>query len=81
MPPRLATSDSPDGKVLASAGLRDGTLRLWDVSTGREIATMRPPNGEPRAVLFTHDGRKLICSDGSDILIYDLHAYDGQVEE
>jgi WD40 repeat protein len=70
---------SPDGQFLASTGF-DDTLRLWDTASGREIATMRPPSGDPRAVLFTPDGGSLICSDDQDILIYDLHAYDEQIE-
>src|SRR5262245_4891340 len=31
---------SPDGKTLASSS-RDGTIKLWDVATGTERATLR----------------------------------------
>jgi RNA polymerase sigma factor (sigma-70 family) len=41
---------SRDGKLLA-AGLSDGTVRVWDVRTRKEIKTFRAdPNGEPSAV-------------------------------
>ena len=41
---------SRDGKLLA-AGLSDGTVRVWDVRTRKEVKTFRAdPNGEPSAV-------------------------------
>src|SRR5207245_7998092 len=50
-------SFAPDGETVASASL-DGTIRLWDVRTGRTMARFdRPP--EARGVTFTHDGNWL----------------------
>jgi RNA polymerase sigma factor (sigma-70 family) len=41
---------SRDGKFLA-AGLSDGTIRVWDVRTRKEVKNFRAdPNGEPSAV-------------------------------
>src|SRR5262245_58746250 len=63
---------SPDGAKLATAG-DAGVTKLWDVATGRELATIRQPDtaattraDEKRVshLTFSHDGKLLVTGTG-----------------
>ena len=54
----------PDGKTLASGSL-DRTIKLWDISTGRQVATLRGHHGGVRGLAVSRDG-KLLVSSGED---------------
>jgi WD40 repeat protein len=54
---------SPDGRELASASF-DGTVRVWDVATGKELRQLRGPLVEPQFVAYTPGGKHLVTTQG-----------------
>jgi hypothetical protein len=53
---------SPDGLRLASAH-PDGTVRLWDADTGKQLAVLQGHTGEVLAVAFSPDGSRIASAD------------------
>src|SRR5271166_2181283 len=49
---------APDGKVLASAGT-DKTVKLWDVASGKHLATLRGHSSLVLSIAFSPDGKTL----------------------
>src|SRR5262249_42268742 len=55
---------SPDGKILASGGQKDGNaVRVWDIATGKELPALEGNQGDTRALQFSDDGRTLRAAD------------------
>jgi WD40 repeat protein len=51
---------APDGKVVASIGQVDRSVRLWEAATGREVRAVATPHvNQPLALAFSPDGQRL----------------------
>jgi WD40 repeat protein len=65
---------SPDGKTLA-AGLSTGEVRLFDVASGWQVATLAGPGGAVRWLGFHPDGRSLVVAGSlkeNTVFVWDL---------
>jgi WD40 repeat protein len=62
-----AAACSPDGKTLAG-GCSDGAVKLWDIATGRELATLEGHTAAVYTVTFAPDGRAL-ATGGEDFTL------------
>ncbi|GJD18412.1 WD repeat protein with Ser/Thr protein kinase motif [Rivularia sp. IAM M-261] len=56
-----AVAFSPDGKILAT-GSDDNTIKLWNVDTGEEFATLTGHSWSITALVFSSDGKILISA-------------------
>jgi WD40 repeat protein len=59
-----------DGKLVASGGA-DKTVRLWDVTTGKEQRVLRHSN-PVRGVAFSSDGKKLVTADANKPVLWNV---------
>jgi serine/threonine protein kinase len=57
---------SPDGKHLATASY-DRTVRVWDVTTGKQILTLKGHTLGVNSVCFSPDGKRLASASGDRI--------------
>ena len=57
-PSVMSVAFSTDGRTLAS-GSQDKTIKLWDVSTGKELHTLSGHGKDVHSVVFSPDGRTL----------------------
>ena len=60
-----ALAFAPDGRTLATAGTRDGVVRVWDVGTGAERAALVGHTVPVFDLVFRADGRALASAGGT----------------
>jgi WD40 repeat protein len=66
-----AVAFSPDGKTLAT-GSHDKTIKLWDVKTGKEQATLEGHTHPVSSVTFSPDGKTLASGSENGVRLWDV---------
>lgn len=66
-----ALAFSPDGQWLAVGG-EDDYLRIWEVSTRRELHRLHGHEGATQALGFSADGRRLVSFGDGEGFVWDL---------
>jgi WD40 repeat protein len=72
----VSVAFGPDHKTIA-AGLRDGTIRLWDLGSGKQVQVLKGHTSGLRAIRYSSDGR-YIASGGKDTVLRLWNAQTGE---
>ena len=64
---------SPDGKTVALAGGRNGTVRLWNVAaTGSPVTTLQSHSDGVYSVAFSPDGKTVVSGSDKAVRLWDV---------
>jgi WD40 repeat protein len=67
----LSVTFSPDGKFLAS-GNGDKTVKVWEVGSWREVATLRGHGSSVLSVTFSPDGKFLASGSNTTVKVWEV---------
>jgi WD40 repeat protein len=71
---------SPNGRILAHCGPR-GTITLWNVATGKELAELRGHQADVMTLAFSPDGKTLASgSRDTTALIWDVSRFTAKAK-
>jgi WD40 repeat protein len=60
----FAVAFDPTGRVLASSSLVENVVRLWDVTTGRQLRVLEGHEAAVWALVFSSDGQRVASAGG-----------------
>ena len=68
---------SPDGTILAAGGgwMTEGELKLWDVATGKELASLPGYTDFLESLAFSMDGKRLVSRSHNLVQVWDVSAH------
>jgi len=59
---------SPNGKMLASAGFQDKSIRLWDLNSGQQLRRLQGHRDGVFAVVFSADGKSVFSGSNDETI-------------
>lgn len=71
----VAVATSPDGKVVALSGVRNGvaSVTVWDAKSGGQIHVLPYSAGEaPATLVWSADGKRLAAANGTTVVVWNV---------
>ena len=66
-------SSSPTAST--AGGLSDGTIQIWDTTTGAKVRSLRGPQGSAGALAVSADGKRILSAhEGGALALWDTES-------